>query len=162
MAGGVAADLFRPALPVTLRADACWAELDPFALEPSGGIEALEDDRRRWWPPGRTKGCWAAARAAGRVKAHTEGGGRVVGARATLPAAEENISSRWRAMMVELFKSARWSAQEGDDPACRESRPARFYSAFSLREPHRHENKPEWSGGPGQHVTGQSIRAPSG
>lgn len=141
----MAAVRLRPALPVTLRAGVCWAELEPFALEPSGGIEALEDDKRRWWPPGRTKGCWVAARAAGRVKAHTAGGGRVLGARATLPAAEENISSRWTAMVVKMSKSACFSAQEGDDPACRESRPARFYSAFSLREPHGHENKPEWT-----------------
>ena len=81
----------RPALPVTFLAGVCCAELEPFALEPSGGIDALEDDKRRWWL-GRTKGCWAAPRAAGRAKAHTEGGGRVLGARATLPAADENIA----------------------------------------------------------------------
>ena len=90
MAGGVAADLLRPALPVTLRADACWAELDPFALEPSGGIEALEDDRRRWWAG--LKGCCAVLIAA-RPKALAGTTVMALVERKALPSAGENMAS---------------------------------------------------------------------
>lgn len=88
-----------------------WDELDLFALEPLGGIDpfggidALEDDKRRWWP-GRAKGFCAAPRAAGRARAHTDGGGRVLEERATLPAADENISSRWGAVVMRMVTSA--------------------------------------------------------
>lgn len=52
-AGGAA--LFFPALPVSFLAGAlfalasvvCCAELEPLAFEPSGGIEAFDDDKRR-------------------------------------------------------------------------------------------------------------------
>ena len=55
LSAGAAAVRFFDARPVTLRVGAfavlvpvaCCAELEPLAFEPSGGIEAFEEDGRR-------------------------------------------------------------------------------------------------------------------
>lgn len=105
---------------------ACGAEFDPFEL--SGGADALEDDKRRWWP-GRGKGCGVAPRTAGRAKAHTEGGGRALEERMTLPAAEENMAGD------------RCCGCAMSEPACRSAQGLRVPSARTPgvlpKEPHR-------------------------
>lgn len=118
-------------------AGVCWAELepfalDPFALEPSGGIEVLEDDSRRWC---RAKGFWQAPTAAGRAKAHAAGTGRLEGERTALATAGVNMAAG-DSSGDEVVQSR--SAQ--GDEACRERR---LGPTLFLVQPHGNENESE-------------------